>query len=512
MKDSMKQIEYPYKSLFASINVKPIVSADKDKYLALASLEEIRAFLPNVDSSVNTDLLPVAFNACVVNRVNKNDDVIDSATAVAMYKNFINKQINIEHNRKNVIGVILAAGFSEFGTDKPMTEEEAKASVAPYNITLGGVIWKVVNEDLADLIEDSNDPTSLNYMSIAASWELGFTDYQVVVLDPAQKNIEAGTIISEESELNKLQNKLKAKGGDGKTIDDKRVYRMPIGKVVPMGIGFTQKPAADVEGIAVPSELVNKSTSASEVNNINQKNISQASNSDVNRERKEPMKITSLKDINDENIKQLTITAASISEFISQELSSKDGEWQSKKEAVETQLKAAKENQEKLSKESKDLADTVKTLQASVDTLTKEKAEREKVDQFNVRMSSVNDLYELDDEIRATIVEEVKSIASDEDFTKWQKKASILLKGYAKKKDPVAKEPPFEKDKPADPKADDEAKKAKAALEAKASLENALDNGKEAKGGLPNSSSGNVKTLKEKYSGVFALDQFEIKK
>ena len=50
-----------------------------------------------------------------------------------------------------------------------MTEEEAKASKSPYNITLGGVIWRLVNPDIADIIEESNDPTSKNYMEISVN-------------------------------------------------------------------------------------------------------------------------------------------------------------------------------------------------------------------------------------------------------------------------------------------------------------------------------------------------------
>ena len=77
--------KFPYESCFAGITIKPMVSADKDKCLALASLTEIQNFLPNLDTDANLDLLPIAFNACVVNRVNKNKDVVDTPTAVAMY-------------------------------------------------------------------------------------------------------------------------------------------------------------------------------------------------------------------------------------------------------------------------------------------------------------------------------------------------------------------------------------------------------------------------------------------
>ena len=109
--------KHKYTTIFSS-EIKPLVSEEKDKYLAMASLVEIGDFIPEVDTQKNVDLLPVAFNACVINRANKNGDVVNTATSLAMYKDFINKPINIEHNRERVVGVILAAGFSEFGTDK----------------------------------------------------------------------------------------------------------------------------------------------------------------------------------------------------------------------------------------------------------------------------------------------------------------------------------------------------------------------------------------------------------
>ena len=157
--------EFKYKTIFSS-TIKPLVSEEKDKYLAMASILDIGDFIPDVDTGKDIDLLPVAFNACVANRVNKNGDVVDSKTAMNMYKNFVNKPINLEHKIDRVVGVILAAGFSEFGTDKPLNEKDIEGD-DPFNITLGGVIWKVVNSRVADIIEDASDPTSENYMKVS---------------------------------------------------------------------------------------------------------------------------------------------------------------------------------------------------------------------------------------------------------------------------------------------------------------------------------------------------------
>jgi hypothetical protein len=157
--------EFKYKTSFSS-EIKSIISEDKDKYLALASMVNIGDFIPDVDLQENVDLLPVAFNAFVANRVNKNGDVIDTETAVAIHENFLNKPINLEHNRDRVVGTILASGFSEFGTDIPLTLDQVKVMTGPFNVTLGGVIWKIVNDELAGLIEDSSDPTNENYLKI----------------------------------------------------------------------------------------------------------------------------------------------------------------------------------------------------------------------------------------------------------------------------------------------------------------------------------------------------------
>jgi hypothetical protein len=194
---------FKYTTSFSSV-IKPIVSEEKDKYLAKASLSDLKQFIPEIDVASNIDLLPVAFNAFVVNRANKNGDVIDTATTVATYKNFINKPINIEHERQNVVGAILTAGFSEFGTDKPLTEEEVKDMSGPFNVVLGGIVWRVVDTELAAAIEESGDPDSENYEKISASWELGFADYEIAKVEGSSKNIEDGEIISDEKEIELL--------------------------------------------------------------------------------------------------------------------------------------------------------------------------------------------------------------------------------------------------------------------------------------------------------------------
>jgi hypothetical protein len=546
-------------SCFAELIIKPLVSPEKDKYLSLASLAEIRHFLPNIDTSANLDLLPVAFDACVINRVNKNKDVIDTQTALAVYKNFINKPINVEHNRQKVIGVILTAGFSEFGTDRVLTEEEVRGLNTPFNITLGGVVWRVICPELADHIEESNDPTSDKYLTVSASWELGFTDYKVALMDGGVRNLAEAKIVNNPEEVDKIKEHLTSCGGTGK-LDDLFVYRMPSENVIPLGIGFTTKPAAEVVGIATkvveqanlttpnvfhnepqkdkvePASIPDTSPPAKTVNlpyketfgsPENKNKISQSTKTDVKKERNTTMKIKSIADITDESLKECS--ASAVSEFIAAELKKGSDEWEKQKNSLNTQLAEAQANSQKLLDEHNKLQEQMQQVKATVDALQTEKTEREKVELFNSRMGTVAEQFDLDDEARAAIVDEIKSIASDEEFAKWQARAKVLLKGFAKmtppakKKNDVSDKPgtdeedknPKNKEKDCKGEADDteaKKKKAKASEDASAStiVDDAIDNGKKDNAGLPNGTSASQPTLIEKFKGAFAKENFVI--
>ena len=121
--------KHKYSTIFSNLKIRPVVSEEKDKYLSVASLNKLKKFLPDINTEDNVDLLPVAFDACVVNRVNKNGDVIDGETAARVGKLFVNKPINIEHNRNNVIGCIVSYNFSEFGTNETLAELDVKSVI-----------------------------------------------------------------------------------------------------------------------------------------------------------------------------------------------------------------------------------------------------------------------------------------------------------------------------------------------------------------------------------------------
>ena len=505
---------HKYTTTFSSV-IKPVVSEDKDKYLALASMVELEKFLPDVDIEKNVDLLPVAFNAFVANRVNKNGDVVDTETAVAMHDNFINKPINIEHNRKSIVGTILTAGFSSFGTDESLTKEQVEDSKEPFNVTLGGVIWKIADQSLADKIESSSDPTSEDYMGISASWELGFSDYNLVVLEGDEKNIENATEISDPVEVEKHMDKLKGFGGKGKFDDNSSVYRKVINDVVPLGIGLTENPAADVQGVLTENGVTEQKALAEEA--LKEETISQNTKNTVKTEKVEAMKIENLKDITDESLQ--TLTASAIHEFIQESLKTASEEYSSKKTEQEDSLNDAREQHETLSKEHASLEAKLEDVMTQLNKLEAEKAEKDKQEAFNQRMASFDERFNLDDEDRKVLASQIKDLG-EEQFVDFDKTVSVLLSSKAHSDEPApeapaedpapAEAPAEEAPAPAPAPAEEGAPAEASASEVKEVLEQAVDNAKDELVNIPASAPAEEPTIFEKYGNAFAMDQFDI--
>ena len=489
-------MEFNYETSFSFV-VKPLVSEEKDKYLALASSKELSKFLPNIDTEKNVDLLPIAFNAAVVNRVNKNGDVIDSQSAASLYKDFINKPINVEHNRERIIGVILTAGFSEFGSDIPLAEDQIKDLKGPYNITLGGVIWKIANPTLASAIEDSADESSENYQKISASWELGFNDFNLIAIEGESKNIEDGVEISDAKEVDSLKSNLRAHGGSGRIDKTRCLYRKVIGNVVPLGIGITETPAADVKGIVTEKIEANMK--------IIEENISKITNLNVkNSIKEETMKIKSTKDITDESLKQ--ISASQIADFIEQELKTASEQFSVEKSSIENALKLAQDNHKTLLAEQTVLKDQVSALKTSLDSAQAEMLKAAASEAFNARMSAFDQEYDLDADTRQILANDIASL-DDESFAAYKNKMAVFMK--SKKKADKGMENNENENGKADKKEDTKEEKGK---ESKASvIEAAIDKAEKPIIDIPLTSTASEDTLFNKYKNAFNYDGFIVK-
>lgn len=476
----MKNFEFT--TNFSSV-VKPLVSAEKDEYLALASMVQLEEFLPQIDTEKNVDLLPIAFNACVANRVNKNGDVIDTKAAIELCQSFINKQINLEHNRERVVGVILKAGFSSFGSDDPLSEEQVKDLDGPFNITLGGVIWRVVNSELADLIEEASDPTSSNYEKISASWELGFNEYNLVLLGQGEKNISYAEKITEPDQVKEYSTKLRVFGGDGK-INGKNVYRQVIGNIVPLGIGLTENPAADVKGVATNKTVENQQKT--------QKNISESSETSVKGNK--VMKINSIQDITDESLKEMS--ASVVSEFVESELKKASEDFCQEKNKYEEAIKAAEEKAAELAQEHESLKKSFEEVKSQLEEMKAEEAERQALELFSSRMASLDDQFELSDADREVLASQVKDL-DEEGFASFVKDITVLMssKIKAETKEAVAQE----------------VKASEEEVQAEEAIEEATETAEVEEQAVANTSSVQEVSMRDKYKKAFDLDGFEVK-
>jgi myosin heavy subunit len=517
--------KHEFTTIFSS-EIKPLVSEEKDKYLALASLVNISDFVPDIDTERNIDLLPIAFNACVVNRVNKNDDVVDSETAVAMANHFVNKPINIEHDRHRVLGTILSVGYSEFGTDKKLTEEQVKNYAGPFNITLGGVLWRVVSSELTDKIEESSDPTSDFYQKISASWELGFSEYEPVVLAMEEKNLE-NSIAFDDNSKDEVKSCLRASGGDG-LHNNNKVYRKVVGNVVPLGVGLTENPAAEVKGIATEStnlekvseaidSLEKKAEELKEDNNLKNSEVIEKSvshckeNNVIENKDSTIMEIKSINDINEETLKELS--ASSVSDFIESELKQASEKFAAEKVELEDAVKAATEKNETLEKEHQTMKEEFDKVKATLEELEAEKLERAKIEKFNERMSLLDNDYVLEDKERKVIASDIKEM-DDEQFSAYADKLAVLLS--SKSKEAVAEK---EEEAVASETETEEVVEEANASETTDSepvseeqvVEEAIDQAAKAEEEIPVTTAADEPTIQDKYKDAFSIDNFDIK-
>ena len=202
--------KYPHRSVFDENQIIYAATLSGGQYdEAKASLDNLKNLLPNwqVDLDKNIDLLGLAFNAANVNVANKNGDVIDTKTAINVLNSFKSKFLNRDHNRDKVIGHIVNAQFSSMGESNLLYPIDVVETKDPFNIALGGVVYKIVDSAYAKQVEESTDEDSPRYNSISASWELGLANYKIAMGSP---NLKECQIIDNPKHIEELKKYLRA--------------------------------------------------------------------------------------------------------------------------------------------------------------------------------------------------------------------------------------------------------------------------------------------------------------
>lgn len=446
-----------------NVDVK-VFEGGKSKEL-LASLSKLAGFLnQDINFEENIDLVPIAFDAFVVNRRNKNNQVIGTEKALEIVSNFKYKFINIEHNRENIIGVILGTGFSSFGEDsKVLSLEDVKDTKDPFNVVAHGIMWKIVDQDLVEIIEDSGNVLSKNYKKISASWELLSTDCEVALFEKDERDLIHASITKDD----KFKKYLYTEGGKGQTPDGKIVCNLISGDTLPLGVGLTTDPAAEVEGVLTASNTTDLKTENSVIptsNNIEsiiQSSIKESldNNNQLLAEIQEKinnleknsvytikenniMTIDNIDQLTDENIKELK--ASNIQEIhnkIKDELKSVSEKYVSDKKNLEDEIKTNKEAMESALLEAKDLKEKVKKLEDKISEFEASEAQRIADETYNSRMETIESKFEINDASRKVIAKKLQSISSDEEFSQYEEELSVFLSAKTIKTEEQSKDP-----------------------------------------------------------------------
>jgi len=473
----MDPIDLPYKTTFAA-QIRTIEPSEQDLNEAKASLADLKRLLPaGIDPEDNPQLLYIAANLYVAGMVNLNDDGVDLATSLAAYKGFEKQQLNIEHDRKRIAGYILHAGLSEFGTDRLITEDEAREQEKPFNVAVVAVLWKVANRELCGYLEEASNPMHPDYKALSLSFEVGFSSYNIGVFEGDERDIAEAKQIIVPADANyvDLSSRLRANGGSGKlTMDgNERLYQILSGTFLPLGGGIVTAPAAAVKGIAAITQAV-------EVEEVEEDDETEEASVETQQKSQEPpwmlaqdlkskllafleqIEKNSLSCIKQDESRvstsrQPTIINSNMKNL--QELKEKLASANTKPEDLQQICAGAIEIADAITKKSEELyaqleaeknrsAEIEKTraeAQAANDTLAKSVADLQKQLseikaaqdaaaaelKFDERMAEINEEFDLADDERALIIDEVKSL-DDEAYAAWMTKAKKLMKEKSK--------------------------------------------------------------------------------
>jgi hypothetical protein len=497
-----------YKASFGHILQKSDIKPVESLKISQASIDEMRQFLPwQIDFNSNQDLTAIVFDVAVVNLCNKNGDGICSKGAVKMLKTLGHKPINIEHDRTTIVGHVTNGEFSirEFGV--PLPPWIALEKNIPYNLTLAGCLYNVVAKDLVGLIQEIQEGEKKDFF-VAASWEIGFEKFLIA---KGSNRLDSAEIVTDPAEIEKLEKYLKSSGGKGVTPDGVIVNRIPdpSGEVVFLGAGLTKYPAADVDKVVVFEFPSYEESAPCAVDSI-----SHLKNTDVINQRLEnnEMKIEDLQKLIQDTVKESSLPSeaiASMTEKIADAIVESNKSFVQQKEEAEAKvteaIAKAKEQEDRLATleaQAKEASAALATANEKIAQFEAEKQSAIAKEQFNQRMSALDEAFELSDSDREIVAKQLSAVSSDEEFQTMKAGLEVLMS--AKLKTNIAAV-----------KAEEEAKlKEAVASELKArGIEDPLTKTAPEGNPLPNNAangSEKPKTLREQFSTAFAPNKIKV--
>ena len=479
----LHKMDTKFKTIFAT-QIRAIEPTEETRNEAKASLGRLKDLLPpGLDPQDEPALLFVAGNLAVAGMINLNDDGVDLETGLAIYKGFEKQPIDLEHNRKSVVGYIIHAGLTEFGSDRVITEDEARESGKPFNIAIIIALWKVVDKDLCSYILQASNPMHPDFKALSLSFEVGFENYRIVVLPKGDYRITDAhkTVSPEDADFAKYDALLRANKGDGFAPEskDSRVYRVLTEGVIPLGGGIVTMPAAAVKGLiallepnnttALPDadepeeteEEVAARIAAEEAarvfedarNSVSlslddfEKKIAASIISHKTRVSSDTLKTITLSNMEKPTIQSLKeraekatevkelqelfasvteIAASAVDDAVTKAIT--DESVRREQARIESESQAAKLEQAKVEAEAatSELKKHLDSVKAELDEMKKKHEQAEADSNYQARMSAVDATFDLTDEDRAALAPDIKNMNHDE-FPAWMDKHKKLM-------------------------------------------------------------------------------------
>lgn len=422
---------------------------------AFASIKKLKNILPkdiNIDES--PDLLFISSALVRVGICNANGDCLSLETAKEIYKKWINKFVDLEHDRKRLVGVVINAEFVDSETNEVVDESEVDDYEGDLSIAYAAAVWKVVSPKLCQILMECSDETSDKYNAVSSSLELGFNS-SLIAVGPSLY-LKDAKILTNPKDIKKYEPYLKSKKGSGKDSDGNNIFRVVSGMVIPTGIGLVGNPASQVKGVLTiessqdieetdedeETELESSASATSisaEKNEKNTQNAEIQSNSSVNPDNPITMiKITKVEDIVGSLFKE-EATASAVASFIATEIAKSSEQYVKQldeQKNLAKNLEEAKASAEAATKslqdESNKLKERLAELAAQLNKIEEEKTLAKNEADFQTRMSGFESEYDLDDEDRKVLASDIRACKTEEEFVAFAAKMKPLMKEKCK--------------------------------------------------------------------------------
>lgn len=487
---------YRYTSVFTS-SAKVAAIADTDRFVAKASLQPLKGIIPSdVNPENEPDLLYISSNGAVAGLINKNGDGITAETALKIHKTARNKYISTDHDREKVVGVVLFPALTKMGTNEVITEEEAAKLDEPFNMAFAGVLWKAIQPMLTKYLAKTGDSLDSDALSMSWEicfdkfnigvgsknlWDAKvYTDSDPEFRDLEQclrsnggrgkdKNgndvfriIDGDAIILGYSIVQNpaasVKGILPVMASDEEKMEKEKKEEVEDEKTETPEHEQQEKEQEkkDSQNPALPSEKKEDDEEEdddkedkkeeSESAKANQNILSSQQSSAQKVEEKiitqtktcvtlntATMKIESIDQLKTlwPELRKLESVAA-VEDFVNA-IQKGNAEWEQKLNAEKDLVKNLEQSKAEAEQRATQLESSLAEVQKQVEDLKAAQAVAEATQKFQERMASLDEEFDLDDEDRQIIAEDIKGL-SDESFAAYQKKCAKLMCGKKKGK------------------------------------------------------------------------------